>query len=108
MLLTQKEVLATITENYIQKGCYQQDIFDVHFLSQENLNQNLYSFLVKIGHSPESCQFIIDRHPILLGLPQKGEIRQERKWNKYYTPELKQFFRSRDRLFFNLFTEYDL
>ncbi|MGB5898939.1 MAG: sulfotransferase family 2 domain-containing protein [Geitlerinemataceae cyanobacterium] len=101
-------VLSKIAEDYITSQNYQQDMYSVRFLRMENLNRELYEFLVEVGYPPEKAEFILESEKVLPGM-QVGTIpREDKDWQDYYTPELKAFVRQRDRMFFQMFPEYDV
>lgn len=101
-------IFSKLTEDYITSGAYKKDRFPVRFLKMENLNLELYEFLVEVGYPPQQIEFVLDSEKVLPGM-QVGTIpREDQGWQDYYTPELKAFVRERDRLFFQMFPEYDV
>jgi Sulfotransferase family len=103
-----ESILSKLTEDYITSGAYKQDIFPVRFMKMENLNRELYEFLIEVGYKSQDVKFILDSEKVLPGM-QAGTIsREDKGWQDYYTPELKAFVRERDRLFFQMFPEYDV
>lgn len=79
------------------------ELYSIHFIRTNNLNDGLFNFLVNIGFEIEDVQFIIDKNRTLpLG---KGRSK-EQKWKKYYTPELLETVLKKDKLLFDLFPEF--
>jgi len=98
------EVLKKINEDYVGSGAYKDDMFTVHFIFTHKLNQQLHQFLLEQGYPEENIQFIIDKKKVL---PQGKGRGNDQKWEKYYTPELKELVRKKDWLLFELFPEFD-
>ena len=76
----------------------------VRFLRQGRLNQDLHDFLVETGYDPVDVEFIPGMGRVLPG--GKGRT-PEQSWERYYTPELKELVRKRERLLMRLFPEFD-
>ncbi len=81
------------------------DLHDIHFLQTHQLNRDLYSFLQTQGHPARELEFILRLGKILPGGKGRSE---EQKWERYYTPELKNRIRRRERLLFRLFPQFDV
>lgn len=80
-------------------------MFPVHFLRKENLNQELYEYLLSVGYPAQEIEFIVNAPKIL---PPKSTRGEDKKWKNYYTPELKKWVRMKERLLFAIFPEYDI
>lgn len=93
-------VLTNINEDYIDQGLFWKDIPKVQFLHQENLNQELFEFLLSAGYQESKVAFIRDAHAL--------NVRQKNKhnWQEYYTVELKESVKWHDRLIYKIFPEY--
>jgi hypothetical protein len=100
-----REVFSAIDEAYIAGGRCRQDMFPVRFTFSESLNGALHAFLREVGHAPEDIAFILDAAKIY---PDEGGREPGDTWQSYYTPELKHFVRTRERLLFELFPQYDV
>ncbi|MDC0711356.1 hypothetical protein POL68_22995 [Stigmatella sp. ncwal1] len=100
-----REVFRAIDEAYIAEGRCRQDMFPVRFTFSESLNGELHAFLREAGHAPEDIAFILDAAKIY---PEEGGRAPEDRWESYYTPELKHLVRTRERLIFELFPQYDV
>jgi hypothetical protein len=98
-------VILGFNENYILNSRYKEDIAPVHFLKKENLNQELYNFLSGIGYKEQEISFILNSQKIY---PKKGGRSENQAWESYYTPELKQYIKNREKLIFSIFPEYDI
>jgi hypothetical protein len=97
--------LPRITEDYLHSSAWRNDLYDVHFLRTERLNQGLYDFLLGMGYDPQDLQFILEMGHVLPG--GKGRS-QDQKWEKYYTPELKEYVRQKERFLFTHFPEWNI
>lgn len=100
-----REVFSTIDEDYLATGRCRRDMFPVTFTFSEDLNRGLHAFLLERGHAPEALAFILDAEKIY---PAEGGRAPEDRWETYYTPELKRLVRTRERLIFSLFPQYDV
>jgi hypothetical protein len=94
-----------INDEYIAAQNYRADIHDLHFVRTDNLNRGLYDFLIRMEYPEEDVRFILDLGKIL---PQGKGRTKGQKWEKYYTPELRQRVRRSDRLIFTMFPEFDV
>ena len=98
------KALSELDEVYVASRKYEDDMCDVHFIRTDQLNSELYQFLLSVGYQREDIEFILGLGKIVY----RGKGRSaEQKWEKYYTPELKQFVRTRERLLFKMFPEFD-
>lgn len=93
-------------EDYVSSDSYKEDLFEgLHFIHTENLNQNLYDFLLTNDYEKLDIAFILEMKKVLpLG---KGRTK-EQKWEKYFTPELKAEIRQKDRILFEMFPDFDV
>lgn len=98
------EVLKKINESYVRHGDYKIDMFPVHFILTHKLNQQLYDFLLQQGYAKESIEFIVNKEKVL---PQGKGRGNNKKWENYYTPALKELVRKKDWFLFELFPEFD-
>lgn len=101
-------IFPKLSDEYIINKQYQDDLYPVHFLRTNNLNQGLYDFLIKVGYDQKDINFILEADQILPNLPPGGIRRSPKRWQDYYTPDLKDFVRQRDRMFFTMFPEFDI
>jgi hypothetical protein len=100
-----RRVYANLDEEAIESGSYVRDMYDLHFLRTHNLRQGLHDYLLGVGHSPEDLAFILTSKRIV---PEDAFKRPEKTpWQSQYTPELKEFVRTRERLIFRHFPELD-
>jgi len=107
-----ERVFPAIDEEYIASEKYKADLFPVHFIRTDRLNQELYEFLVRVGHPSGTVQFILNA-PKILPPPPRGPSPEDgrsdhRPWQSYYTPELKRRVRRHERLLFAIFPEFDV
>jgi hypothetical protein len=102
-----RKVYGGLDEEAIESAAFTREMFDIHFLRTANLRRGLYDFLVALGkHEPEDLDFILSAEKVL---PDEGGRRPEGdRWETYYTPELKDFVRTRERLIFRLFPEFEV
>jgi hypothetical protein len=99
-----RAALRSINEDRVASGRYREDMFDVRFVRTHRLNQEVHDFLLGMGYRGEDLEFILGLGKILPG--GRGRAGGQR-WEKYYTPELKDEVRKKEWLFFALFPEFD-
>lgn len=101
-----RQVYGRLEDGAIERAEFVKDMFDIHFLRTAHLRQGLHDFLLALGkHRPEELAFILSADKVL---PDGGGRRPEGDlWETYYTPELKRFVRTRERLIFRLFPEFE-
>jgi hypothetical protein len=79
------------------------ELREIHFLRQSRLNADLHDFLESHDYTRDELAFLPSLGKIL---PGKGRTADQR-WPGYFTPELLQRVRRRERLLFELFPEFD-
>ncbi len=99
-------VFPRIDQDYLDSRRYEKDLFDdLHFIHTDNLNQELYDFLMRYGFRGDELGFILELGKVH---PPEGGRRDDQRWQEYYTPELKRTIRTKERLLFDLFPEFDV
>ncbi|RFN60033.1 hypothetical protein [Marixanthomonas ophiurae] len=53
------QVLKNIDKEYIDSKSYMQDRYSIHFLDQNNLNQDLYNYLLKMDYDKNKIEYIL-------------------------------------------------
>jgi hypothetical protein len=92
-------------DDYLAPQAYKADMYNLHFIRTDNLNRGLYDFLSQMSYGHDDIRFILETGKIL----PKGKGRSDvQKWERYYTPELKQTIRHKERFLFKLFPEFDV
>lgn len=76
----------------------------IHFVRTERVREGLHAFLVEQGYRPEDAAFVLEMGKVL---PGKGR-RDDQRWERYYTPELKARVRRRERLLLEIFPDFDV
>jgi hypothetical protein len=99
-----REVFRALDEDMIASGAYREHMVPVCFTFSERLNQGLHDFLLGIGFDPRDIEFILGADKIF---PAEGGRASGDRWQDYYTPELAGLVRTRERLLFHMFPEYD-
>ena len=87
---------------YIQQKTYLDDMAEVVFLHQENLGDELQTFLLGLGYLERSIDFI--RHADRVNVTPRCD--HSLRWQELYSEELIEDVLKRDRLLFELFPEY--
>ncbi len=102
--------LSSIKANnfYISSGEYKSDMFNVHFLKTNYLNQELYSFLLSMDYRRKDIEFLLNLGKIFPEVQgEKLGRREGQHWESYYTPTLKQIIREKDWMIFEMFPDFD-
>lgn len=97
-----EHVLSTIDDDYVRQKRYLEDMAQVAFLHQENLNEELHQFLLNVGYPQEDIHFI--REAGRINVTSREENQRNR--DQFYTPELVNDVLLKDRLIFEIFPEY--
>jgi hypothetical protein len=100
-----REVAPKIDDEYLAAQRYKMDMFNIHFIRTECLNEELHAFLLSQGYQAEDIDFVLSLGKIL---PYGKGRDNHQAWQSYYTPELKQMVRHRERLIFTVFPEFDV
>ena len=94
-------VLPHINYKYIDKSYYVSDLAPINFLKTETLNKELYYFLLDIaGFDKNDLDFILKEE-------KRNVTAQSKRIDYYFSTELKEFVREKEKILFELFPEYD-
>lgn len=96
------KILNKIDSSYISSGQYKNDMANVHFLDQKDLNVELYNFLRSQGYPKRRIDFIIEAKKINNSTPKGKTVRD------YFTGDLLNLVNEKDNLLFNIFNEYKM
>ncbi|MEJ2707865.1 MAG: sulfotransferase family 2 domain-containing protein [Anaerolineales bacterium] len=96
-------VLSTITDSYIEQKLYRRDMPAIHFLHQENLNEELHDFLLDMGYAADDIEFI--KHAQRVNRSPTGKLVSDRQ--HLFTPHVVNKILTRDRLIISIFPEYE-
>jgi hypothetical protein len=97
--------------DYLVRRQYEDDMFDVRFLRTDRLNEELHGFLLEMGYNSVDVAFIGTlKHVVPVGGAEIGftERATSHDWVSFYTPDLREIVRAKDRLLFSLFPEFDV
>lgn len=76
----------------------------VHFVRTERLREGVQDFLLEQGYRPADVAFIRQMERVL---PGRGR-REDQRWERYYTPELRDRVRRRERLLLRMVPDFDV
>ena len=95
--------------SYLSGEDYRNDLNDIHFLKTNQLNEQLYSFLLKMGYPERDIRFVRKLDKIKPPTPAEGTPRNtKRTWKTFYSSETKRFVREKEDVLFRLFPEFDV
>lgn len=90
---------------YAGNGSHVSDMHDLHFIRTDGLNQGLFDFLTSNDYAADDISFILGEGKIL---PRGKGRAADQKWERYYTPELKESIRRKEEFIFKLFPQFDV
>jgi len=100
-----REAFARLDEAALGRGDFRRDLYPVHFLPVDRLNDALYELLLGLGHPAADIGFIRSAEKVF---PAEGGREPGDRWQRYYTPEIRDYIRTRERLLFELFPQYEM
>jgi len=100
-----RRVLSVIDDEYIGSGAYREDMPNITFLKTENLNEDLYCFLLKHGHNKEELAFILDRKRLR---PENTKRSSDQERKNYLTKDLIDLINWQERLLFKIYQDYGI
>jgi hypothetical protein len=104
-------IVRRLDSEYIESGQYVADLFDIRFLRTERLNQELSRTLLELGYEPADVEFVESlKHIVPVGGTEIGftERATSHDWASFYTHDLTEVVRQKDRLLFLLFPDFDV
>ncbi len=96
------EILSKIDENYLSSSSFKSDMFDVHFLNQSNLNDDLYNFLLSNGYKKNDLKDVKTAKKINNSTPEDKSI------SDYFDESLKNRVKEKEKLLFKIFDKYEV
>ena len=97
-----ERTLKLIDEDYIETRRYLDDMADVVFLHQEDLNNELCDFLLHMGYAEADVGFIRNAERVNVTPRAGGQYR----WEQLCPEDLQEDILNKDRLIFDIFPEY--
>jgi len=97
-----KRVIENLDETYLNSDRYKEDMADILFLHTENVNHELHDFLLRLHYRKKDLYFINDTER-----KNVTANRKEKDWKKYYTKDLFEFVKFKERFILRLFPEYN-
>ena len=92
-----ERALSRLTSAALDSGAALEDLADVRFLRFERLVKDLVEYLLEVGFSAPSLDFVGQMPRINAAVSRRGST-----WRDYFTPELEAAYRSRERLLFRV------
>ncbi|MFD0864087.1 sulfotransferase domain-containing protein [Sungkyunkwania multivorans] len=94
------EVLRSIDEAYINSSKYKEDMFDVTFLDQANLNDELHRFLLSNGYKQKEIEFILTEEK------KNTTEKNGRTTRDYFADPLLELIKEKEAFLYKVFGEY--
>ena len=97
--------IARMDDEYVASKGYRGDFAEeTYFLRTNTLNRDLHEFLLGMDYPASDIEFVLGMERVLpFGKGRSGE----QKWQRYFTPELKEIVRRKEALIFSMFPEFD-
>jgi hypothetical protein len=101
-----REAHHAIDDEYLSDRRWERDMFSVHFLKTERLNEDLYAYLRKAGYPRRYLSGVREKRPVR---PTTGifELRPRETYRSHYSQEAYDLVRQKDRLLFAIFDHFD-
>jgi len=96
------EILNKIDDDYIEQELFREDMGNIEFIRQENLNEDLKEFLLGVGANTDELRFLDTMERVNV----TKKTQQETSGSVFIEPETRDKILSRDKLIFKLFPEY--
>lgn len=99
-----RTVFSTMTESSLKNRQFMESSYVVHFLHTETLNEDLFQFLIDMGHRSDDIDFILETRKIR---PEGGNPRSQKDdWRRYYNKRMLDLVSAKERLIFSLHPQY--
>ena len=96
-------ILKKIDLEYIENKEYMNELSNIHFIKQENLNSDLKEFLQSVGMTKDELSFMDSMDKINVSKQQE----EKSNFKQYYTgTDVEQKVLDRERLLFSIFPDY--
>jgi hypothetical protein len=99
-----ERALRRIDGDYITRKRYLDDMAELVFLHQENLNSELYDFLLAMGYPEADIAFIHNAERVNVTPRAENQCR----WEDLLSADLQEDILNKDRLVFDIFPEYGI
>ncbi|OGP64959.1 MAG: hypothetical protein A2169_07340 [Deltaproteobacteria bacterium RBG_13_47_9] len=100
-----EQIIQNLNESYLISNNYTKDMPKIIFLRTENLNQDLFNALLNFGYAEKDIAFILKEEKSYPGGSTRGTLQ---KWEQYYTDELFEYVKWKDRFLLRVFPEYNV
>ncbi len=97
------KIFPLIDDDYVFSGRYKDDMPQIEFLRTECLNSDLYDFLKKMGYPEKSLDFIKTKNIVR---PENTPRKTEGQRKKYYSTELIEKVKYKERLLLRLCSDF--
>lgn len=94
-----------LNDDYIYSGAYRQDLPDLTLLSTENLNRELYNFLLQNGFSEKEINFVLEEERLRPGSTQRKD--DETRKN-YLTNNILKEIRYKERYLYRIYRDFGI
>jgi hypothetical protein len=98
-------IIQNLDEAYLISENFKKDMPEIVFLRMENLNQDLYNVLRHFDYAEKDISFILKEEKIY---PEGSSRSALRRWMDYYTDELFEYVKWKDRFLLKLFPQYNV
>lgn len=92
-----------VSEAYIDRQGWADDMFDIHFMRTHNLNRDLYEYLASIGYEKTQIKAVLSKGPARPA--EQLTQRPSKDYENYYTDSSREFVLRKEKLLFKMFPE---
>jgi hypothetical protein len=95
-------IIRNLNDEYLMSDAYKNDMPEITFLRTETLNRDLHDLLLKFDYREDDISFILQEEKVNVSKARKTG----KSWAEYYTDDLIEYVRQKERFFLRMFPEY--
>lgn len=99
-----EDILSSHIDDVHLEKKIKENLRDIVFLDTANLNTELSDYLLSMGYDKNQIRFILSKKKI----SPRNQRQYNETWDRFYSPQLTEEIRRRDRFLFSLFPQFDL
>lgn len=100
-----REAFQKLGDEYIYSGAYKKDMPDITLLKSEQLNRQLYDFLLSCGFSARELDFINNKNPVR---PEETKRKTDEERGQYLTADIIGMIRHKERYLYSIYQDFGI